>query len=401
MLRRLRSIGRMIAAAFAAAVLAGPVPAVAAGPAAAEPPLSSLTLVGPPSPIFEAPRDACDGVDVPDISARAFRDASGEVVLLGMHYRNRAMRGPALDRLKLDCRVVLASGERSDPAAYDDRSWIAATWTEDGARVAALLHHEFQANEHPGRCRETSYLACWYNTITAAASADGGRSFSRGRPPAVVAGAPFRQEVGQGRHRGFFNPSNVVAQGRWRFMFASTTGWDGQEPGTCLFRSDDPFDPGRWRAWTGTAFAAAFPDPYRAAGKPGPACRPLAPFPAGVGAVVRHRGSGVFIAVFMARAEPARGLPESGFYWTTSRDLLAWDVPRLLVAGPTLYDDPCKAAGDLVAYPSLLDPQAQGRNFDDVGENALLTYVTLRREGCTITSERALVRRPLAITVWP
>jgi hypothetical protein len=62
--------------------------------AAAEPPLSSLTLVGPPSIVFKAGRDACDGADVPDASARAFRDATGAVALFGMHYRNRALRGP-------------------------------------------------------------------------------------------------------------------------------------------------------------------------------------------------------------------------------------------------------------------------------------------------------------------
>src|SRR5215204_4914761 len=86
--------------------------------AAPEPPLSSLTLVGPPTPIFRASRDACDGADVPDASARAFRDASGAVALFGMHYRNRALRGPDLDHLKLDCAIVLDSGEKSDPALY-------------------------------------------------------------------------------------------------------------------------------------------------------------------------------------------------------------------------------------------------------------------------------------------
>ena len=371
--------------------------------AAPDPPLSALTLVGPPTLIFKAGRDACDGADVPDASARAFRDASGAVALYGMHYRNRALRGPDLGHLKLDCTVVLESGEKSDPAAYDDRSWITATWTEDGVRVAALLHHEYQANEHPGRCKAGTYMACWYNTITAAASVDGGRSFTRKTPPVVVAAAPFRQEVDQGHHRGFFNPSNIVADGRWRYFLASTTGWtrpgSDQEAGLCLFRSDDPADPTRWRAWTGTGFTAAFPDPYLATRASPATCRPVGPFPGPVGAVVRHRGSGAWIAVFMAKA--GEGFAESGFYWTSSRDLITWDTPRLLVAGATLYDDPCTARSPLIAYPSLLDPDATGRNFDDVGDAALLTYASLRVEGCTITSDRDLFRRPVALRVWP
>ncbi|MCJ2033494.1 hypothetical protein [Methylobacterium sp. J-068] len=378
---------------------------LALGPARAapDPPLSALTLVGPPVTMFKATRDACDGVDVPDASARAFREASGAVALFGMHYRNRALRGPSLDALKVDCAVVLESGGNADPAAYDDASWITATWTEDGRKVAALVHHEYRANEHPGRCRSTVYMACWYNSVVAATSTDDGRGFTRAAPPVVVAGAPFRQEVDQGRHRGFFNPSNIVADGKWRYFFASTTGWrvpgSDQSAGVCLFRSDDPADPTRWRAWTGTAFAAAFPDPYARPAKVPATCAPIAPFPTPVGAVVRHRATGAWIAVFMAKADA--NFPQSGFYWTTSRDLLAWDQPRLLLAGATLYDDPCGAPGGLIAYPSILDPAATGRNFDDAGDSALLTYVTLRTEGCAITSDRDLVRRALAIKVWP
>ncbi|SFL06030.1 hypothetical protein [Methylorubrum salsuginis] len=383
---------------------------------AAEPPLSALTVTGPERLIFSATRDACDGADVPDAPARAFRDATGGIALFGLHYRNRALRGPDFDRLKIDCRVVLDSGGKGDPALYDDRSWITATWTEDGARVAALVHHEFQANEHEGRCRSKVYMECWYNTITAAESRDGGATFARTHPPAVVAGAPFRQEEEQGRHRGFFNPSNIVGDGRWRLFLASTTGWDrpgsDQPAGVCLFRSDDPADPTRWRAWTGTGFTAAFPDPYRKAVKRPDTCRPVGPFPGPVGALVRQRGTGAWIAVFMAAkggAFEGGAFAESGFYWTASRDLLTWDAPRLLMAGATLYDDPCKVGGKveskagarLIAYPSLLDPEAAGRNFDDVGERALLTYATLKVEGCTITSDRDLVRRPVAIKVWP
>ncbi|MFG7485930.1 hypothetical protein [Methylorubrum rhodesianum] len=384
----------------ALALSCGGVPPASAAP---EPPLSALILTGPERTLFSASRDACDGADVPDAPARAFRDASGGIALYGLHYRNRALRGPDFEHLRIDCRVVLDSGEKPDPALYDDRSWITATWTEDGTNVAALLHHEYQANEHEGRCRSKVYMECWYNTITAAASRDGGLHFSRAAPPAVVAAPPFRQEEGQGRHRGFFNPSNIFGEGRYRYFLASTTGWDrpgsDQAAGVCLFRTERPDEPASWRAWTGTGFTAAFPDPYRRTFKIAETCKPVAPFPAPVGAVVRHRGSGAWIAVFMAAKGGA--FAESGFYWSTSRDLLVWDVPRLLIAGATLYDDPCRAGARLIAYPSLLDPGAKGRNFDDVGEGAFLTFATLRLEGCTITSDRDLVRRPVAIKVWP
>jgi hypothetical protein len=377
----------------------GLVSVLGAAAQAAEPPLAAITIVGPPETVFTPPRDACDGNDVPDTPARAFRDASGAVVLFAMHDQNRALRGPDFRRLKLDCASPLPSHSKEDPAAYDDASWIAATWTDDGTHVTGLVHHEYQANAHPGRCAKPDYMACWYNTIVSVISADGGRNFRRPDPPAVVAAAPFRQDVGQGRHRGFFNPSNIVADGAARYMLAATTGWDGQDSGACLFRSLDPGNPASWRASDGAGFTTRFPDPYRA--KPGnPSCRPIPPFPAPVGSIGRHRASGAWIAVFQAKADHA-AFQQSGFYTTSSRDLLVWDKPRLLLAGATLYDDPCGSGGRLIAYPSLIDPEAHGRNFDDVGDTAELYFASLKVEGCKVTSERDLLRRRVAIKVWP
>jgi hypothetical protein len=382
-----------IAACFAALA------AVCAPARAVEPPLAAVTLVGPPQTVFTPKRDACDANDVPDIPARAFRDAQGGIVLFAMHTENRALRGPDFDKLKLDCSSPLPSHGEADPAAFDDESWITATWTTDGQRVAALVHHEYQANTHPGRCGHKEYLACWYNTVLAVSSSDGGRSFTRPPRPQVVAAAPFTQEVGQGRHRGFFNPSNIVADGQAYYFFAGTTGWEGQGTGACLFRSLDPADPTSWRGYDGQGFTARFVDPYRA--KPGkPTCRTIEPFPAPVGSIARHRGTGAWIAVFQASAD--RDLfPEAGFYTTSSRDLLAWDKPRLLLAGRTLYDDPCTSGGRLIAYPSLIDPAAAGRNFDDIGDSADLYFSDLKVEGCNVTAARDLVRRRVAIKVWP
>ena len=141
-------------------------------------------------------------------------------------------------------------------------------------------------------------------------------------------------------------------------MFAATTGRDGQPSGACLFRTSDVADASAWRAWDGEQFSVRYADPYRSREKPARACRPIEPFPAPVGAVVRHRLSGAWVAVFQAAADGGRFL-EPGLYYAASRDLLAWDKPRLLLARKTLYDSPC-GASELIAYPSLLDREPRG-----------------------------------------
>ena len=396
---------------FAALARAAAVLSLFAAPVAfaQEAPALRVTLAGPPQVVFAAPQDGCDADDVPDAPVRAFRAAGGGVTMFGLHYDNRALRGPDLAHLRIDCRIVYASHGDPDPAHYDDRSWIAAIFTPDGRRVSALIHHEYQANEHKGRCSFPAYMQCWFNTVLEVQSADGGATFAR--PSVVVASAPFRQDVDQGRHRGFFNPSNIFSDGRFSYFLASTTGWTSsrtiaglapeagadQEAGVCLFRSADPADPAAWRAWDGRGFTIRYGDPYRTTPHPAP-CAVVAPFPAPVGSVVKVGASGPWLAVFQAKAD-AGSFPVSGFYVATSRDLLNWGGPRLLLPGPTLYDDACKAGGPLINYPVILDPAAPGRNFDRTGSRAELWYDVLATEGCEVTGRRSLVHR--AVTIAP
>ncbi len=346
-----------------------------------------------PEIVFDTAHDRCGAEDMPDINARAFRDAEGHVVMFALYDMNRAFRGKDLAHVSLDCHVALASHFDPDPAHYDDRNFLTATWTANGSDVAALVHHEYHADQH-GRCRVHSDLGCWYNTILAYRSKNGGEDFARSHP-LVVAAAPFRQDVGQGRHRGFFNPSNIFSDGTYEYFFAATTGWAGQPYGACVFRSARPEDSASWRAFDGRAFTIGYGDPYAAHFTAPNACAPISPFVFPVGAVVRARADGTWIAVFQA-AHNADVFPVDGFYYATSRDLLHWSLPRLLLAGKTLFSDLCTAGPSVIAYPSLLDPSAKGRNFDDVGRAPFLYYTEIKVANCA-TGERRLVRRRLAI----
>jgi hypothetical protein len=116
---------------------------------------------------------------------------------------------------------------------------------------------------------------------------------------------------------------------------------------------------------------------------------------------VRHRGSGTFIAVWEApKNESDR--PVDGFYTATSHNLLDWSAPRLLVAGRTMMGGACAPDGSgrdgsVISYPSILDTTAQGRNFDNVGDQAWLYYATIKAEGCTPGANRVLLRRKINI----
>lgn len=352
-----------------------------------------IALTGKPSVVFNSTRDGCEPNDVPDLNPRAYRNADGQVVLFGLHFVNRALRGPDFAHLKIDCHVALDSPLDPDPAHFADRNFVAATWTPDGRNVSALVHEEYHADDH-GRCRASGDLGCWYNTVLAYQSGDEGADFAKASP-LVVAAAPFTQDVEQGRHRGFFNPSNIVADGAYKYVFVSTTGWDGQPFGNCLFRTSDPSKPALWRAYDGTAFTIRYADPYKDRSQPKP-CATIAPFSYAVGAVVRHHATKLWIAVFQAAAGGV--FPVDGFYYATGRDLLHWGAPRLLLAGKTLYGDLCKAGSSIINYPSVIDPASSSRNFDAVGDQPELFFTIMQVAGCQ-TGERMLVRQPLTLKI--
>lgn len=356
----------------------------------------SIELTGTSSVVYD-PYDpahgACTPIDVPDMPARAFRNASGGVTMFALHYVNRALRGPDADHVVIDCHVVLDSPLDADPAKYADWYWLTSTWTRDGTHVSAVVHQEYHADAH-GRCAFKTMLECWYNTLLAFHSDDGGVNFTKSRP-VVVASSPFTQDVDQGRHRGFFQPSNMFSDGTFVYVMAATTGWPGQDAGTCLFRTTNPADSSLWRAYDGHRFSIRYSDPYRTKAAPRP-CQKIEPFSYAVGGVVRHEASKTWIAVFEA---PAVGpFPVSGFYYATSKDLLHWSYAKILLATPTVGTDLCKAVPAVADYPSILDSQSPSRNFDVIGDHPMLYYTRIEVANCQLGA-RKLVRRPIELTL--
>ena len=185
----------------------------------------------------------------------------------------------------------------------------------------------------------------------------------------------------------------MVSDGRYTYAFISTTGWEGQTPGNCLFRTANPADSGAWRAWDGKRYSVRFESPYLSHAKPKP-CRSIAPFLFPVGAMVRDARQKVWIAVFQAAVTGAT--PLEGFYYAIGRDLTHWSEPRLLMAGRTAYSNLCQVGPSIINYPSLMDPSSASRNFDTIGDHPLLFFDIIAVEGCQ-TARRLLVYRPLKL----
>lgn len=348
-------------------------------------------IAGPRETVFDWRSEACARWDIPDAPARAWRDAEGRVHLVAGSSESRAAIGPDLDHLEHGCAVRFAGGEDDDPGAYDDRTWLASVWTADGRAVTGLGHAEFHGHLRPELCRVQDYSDCWRNAVVALISDDGGRHF---RQTGVVATLPYRYAGDTGRRSGYFNPSNILRLGDWLYAFVFAEASGAQKRGACLLLRPVLGDAEDWRAWDGAGFGVRFADPYRAdvTNPAAHVCQPVPGIRSTLSSVVRHEGTGVFLAVTAATRPGPDGAPQSGFYTTTSRDLLAWSTPRLLLALPLLWRRDCAAAA-AYAYPSLIDAGSRSRNFDTVGDAFWLYFVEMPlRPGCAVGPERDLVR---------
>jgi hypothetical protein len=190
----------------------------------------------------------CDTWDIPDTPARAWRVAGGLVHLVAGAERSRAMVGPSLSQTQRTCQSVFAATGQDDPAAWDDRGWIAATFTPDGQQVIALAHMEYHGHLRRDRCPLGSYADCWFNGVIEVQSQDGGHSFTRiGGGADLVAALPVRFQGDAGRRLGYFNPSNIVQRGDRLYASVFAEAFGLQRRGPCLFSRPVAGSAADWR----------------------------------------------------------------------------------------------------------------------------------------------------------
>lgn len=357
-------------------------------------PSISIEIVSQPSVVFDWSTQHCDDSDIPDAPIRAVRLSNGTVLAFDSFINNRRFLGRDLDTIHRDCAVIYKSKQDADPAEYADRTWIAAPWTNNGTTIYALAHNEYHGERHPGHCTFPSQMACWYNTILLLKSDDSGRTFIPASQKPVAA-PPFKQDVDQGRPRGFFNPSNIVKKDEYYYTLIRVRGRGAQRPGNCLFRARNVGDASSWAYYDGQTFVPSALDPYKDESDLDkvPPCAPLNNLPGAIGSLVIHQRTELFVTT-MEIEKP--GEQDGAVVFSTSADLINWTKPQTITRLPMGNSTQCSDTFRF-QYPSLLDPKSPSRNFESVSDDPFLYVTRVHIAKCGMTMDRDLVRMQVKV----
>jgi hypothetical protein len=368
-------------------------------------------LAGPPQTVFDWSSEACAPDEFPDLPVRAYRDDRGRVHLILPHFNTWRLSGPDLNHLGNPCEVVMRSSLDRAPADFNQTELVASLYTDDGRRIAALVHEEYHGTE-PGACVPNEPTSCWYNAVTLARSEDGGRSFHQPPPPDHFVGASVYRYSPGVAPTGIFSPSNIVP-GPDGYSYAVVV--SRLPRGTiesCLIRTDDPFEHSSWRAWDGSGFGIRFSDPY---GVSSGAARPCAPIATReIAALHESLTYNTYLDRYLLvgltsqppPAAPALATPAvpkssreraTGVYFSLSSDLIHWSPRRLIMEATSVQTFRCGGPNP-IAYPSLIDPRSNSRTFATTGRRPYLYYTRFNYEGCQRTMDRDLVRRRIELS---
>jgi hypothetical protein len=389
--------------------LAAALAAVIAAPAAqaytfGEP---SVRQFGPEVQVYDWSTQKCNNDDIPDQATRAFRDVNDQVVLVNSHHTTRRYQGPTLATVTHNCSIMMGSGKNPDPSMFDDREWLATTWTPEGATVYGLIHSEYQGYNHEpeGFCirsgeQFSEKQKCWYNTLTLTKSTNNGATFQHATPPNhFVAGPAYQYARGIGPI-GYFQPSNIV-RGRdgYLYLLSHVQDYGVQPVGSCLMRTNNIDDPGSWRLWDGSGFRRRSLDPYRNVISD-PAQHVCAPVSPHIGTMSETLTWNTYfkkwVLVGSWQGPGAAPYPDSGFYYFTSDDLVNWALPKLLMKARLPWTWRCSdGIPEQVRDPSLLDNDSQSRNFDTTGQRPYIYFTRFNISGCFTSLDRDLIRIPI------
>jgi hypothetical protein len=344
-----------------------------------------LTIVSEFKPVFDWAATSCGKLDLPDAGLRAFRRNDNSIEALAAHYTNYFMTGDDLFSLKKNCHVAYNSRHDADPAAFNDQTWIAATWTDDGRNVVGVGHLEYHGELHKGHCNAPPNIQCRYGALLHLVSYDGGADFTKSTPTPLAA-VPDRQSASQPPSEGFFQPSNVFERDGWKYVFIRSSGGGSQPNGTCLMRSSNPMNPKSWEIYDGAGFHPSLFNPYEEDGADRKPCAQISTLTGMVWSVLTYRDTGALVAI-VSLLDPKTG--KTRLATATSDDVLHWGEPLDVENLALEWGVPCPKSR-VLAYPSLIDPASKRRNFDDTGSQPVMFMTGLEIRNCKFGLDRDL-----------
>jgi hypothetical protein len=361
----------------------------------------SLKVVGSETEVFQAdPDHGCGPTDIPDGPARAVKLRQGKILMMASSAENFPFWGTSLLTIKKSCKALFHGEDNDNPAAFNDRAWLLTPFSLDGRHIVGLVHNEFQGHRRKWLCPDGKYTSCWYNSITAVISNDGGKSFVRPQGRSFLVAAPrYPYEEMVGKPAGYFGLTNIVPyKGGYAFLIYQTRFKD-QRPGVCVMKSETPMDFASWRAYDGQGFyinLSGSPYILPASERPKP-CYPVAQkvlrWP--ISGIAFHRTSGTYLAL-MVGIDKTLG---AGIFYATSRDLIDWSGPNKLISSSVPSQFKCGQPEPHI-YPSLLDPNSDDQNYGTIGDHPILFSTVIPIEDCHLQILKGrLIRQFITVNI--
>jgi hypothetical protein len=316
------------------------------------------------------------------------------------------MRGPDLEHLTIDPHKIYSSsqsGGQIPEDLYDYDHWLMGPYSLDGQHFYSLTHSEWYACLLNGDCSQTAAdgnpadLNSWVTTVNSMVSMDGGSSWKLNLANSnhVVAKTGYYWTGSQAlafkiylqalNHTGMFQPTRVIKEGNYYYAmgfhihrdFAQIDPTHGvyQAPvdkyGYALMRTNDITNPNGWQAWTSSS-----------------TYEPISKLDFGV-FLPQQNGSSLNAAppqiIFDTNAQCYVLIHtlfggSNAVYYMTTKSLASpgWSQSTPILGTAQLITDP---GGPMWGfndqnYPSIVDANSSGFNFEFTSGSPLLFYNT-------------------------